>query len=144
MGKTGRPSKYNEQYHPDLIYWMSKAGLTDKQIAKELSIAESTLNLWKKDHQEFSESLKKGKEDPDDNVEVSLYQRALGYEHKEDKIFNHNGKALIVPTIKHYPPDATSMIFWLKNRRPETWRDKQEIEHLGRITFNVEGKDAKF
>ncbi len=140
MGKTGRPSKYNEQYHPDLIYWMSKAGLTDKQMYKELVITEKTLNNWKNTHDDFLQSLKKGKEDPDDNVEVSLYQRALGYEHKEDKIFNHNGKALIVPTIKHYPPDATSMIFWLKNRRPETWRDKQEIEHSGELTIKWDGR----
>ncbi len=140
MGKTGRPSKYNEQYHPDLIYWMAKTGLTDKQMSKELGITEKTLNNWKNTHNDFLQSLKKGKEDPDDNVEVSLYQRALGYEHKEDKIFNHNGKALIVPTIKHYPPDSTSMIFWLKNRRPERWRDKQEIEHSGNMEINI-GKE---
>ncbi len=55
-----------------------------------------------------------------------MYERATGYSHAEDKIFNDGGEPLIVPTTKHYPPDATSAIFWLKNRQPAKWRDKTE------------------
>ena len=50
----------------------------------------------------------------------------MGYEHKEDKIFNNNGEALVVGTTKYYAPDTTAAIFWLKNRQPELWRDKPE------------------
>jgi hypothetical protein len=57
-----------------------------------------------------------------------LYKRACGYEHPEDDIKNYMGEIIITPTIKHYPPDATSGIFWLKNRRPKEWRDKQEVD----------------
>jgi hypothetical protein len=51
----------------------------------------------------------------------------MGYSAPEDKIFNNDGKPLIVPTVKNYPPDTTAVIFWLKNRRPDEWRDK--IDH---------------
>jgi len=136
----GRPTKYNKEYHSNIIYWMAKTGLTDKQMAGELGITEKTLNNWKNAHEEFLLSLKRGKEEPDSKVEDALYQRALGYSHPEDKIFNQNGVPLVVPTIKHYPPDPTAIIFWLKNRRPDKWRDKQEIEHSGDMSVNI-GKE---
>ena len=139
----GRPSKYNGKYHPQLVYYMALGGMIDTGIAKELNISVSTLNKWKKDYPEFSESLKRGKEDPDNKVIASLLKSALGYEHPEDKIFNQNGIPLVVPTIKHYPPNSTSIIFWLKNRLPENWRDKQELavtEH--NITVSRESINA--
>ena len=66
-----------------------------------------------------------------------LYKRAIGYEHDEDKIFNNQGEPLIVPTTKHVQPDTTAAIFWLKNRQPARWRDKQEIEHGGSVHQEV-------
>jgi len=103
-------------------------GATDKEMADFFGVAESTLNLWKKEHKEFSESLKRGKVLADANVANRLYQRAMGYEHPEDKIFNDNGEPLIIPTVKHYPPDSVAAIFWLKNRRKDQWRDKQDVD----------------
>ena len=38
---------------------------------------------------------------------------------------------MIVPTTKHYPPDTTAAIFWLKNRQKSKWRDKQDHEISG-------------
>ena len=51
--------------------------------------------------------------------------RLLG--HQEEVIMQYQGKPIRVKTTKHYPPDPTSMIFYLKNRRPDRWRDKQEL-----------------
>ncbi|NLW90671.1 MAG: hypothetical protein GXY34_03605 [Syntrophomonadaceae bacterium] len=126
-GKGGRPTDYKEDYCKK-AYKLCLLGATDKEMADIFGVAESTLNLWKKEHKEFSESLKMGKEAADANVANRLYQRAMGYQHPEDKIFNDNGEPLIVPTTKHYPPDPTAAIFWLKNRQPQKWRDKQEID----------------
>ena len=120
----GRPTKYNKEFHPLLAEYLATAGLIDKQIAEKLRISEQTLYTWKKNHPEFLEALNVGKEKPDDMVENALLERALGYEHDEDKIFNNNGNPLVVPTRKHYPPDTTAAIFWLKNRRSGKWRDK--------------------
>jgi len=76
----------------------------------------------------------------------SLFQRACGYSHPEDKIFQHEGNPVVVPTTKHYPPDATSAIFWLKNRDPANWRDKveHEVELPEGVTMNFYfgGKNA--
>ena len=79
---------------------------------------------------------------PDKQVERALFERACGYKHPEDKIFCHEGEITIQPTIKHYPPDPVSMIFWLKNRQKDKWRDKVEHEHSGKdgkpIRFKIE------
>lgn len=141
---AGRPTKYTEEYNEQVVK-LCRLGATDAEIADFFEVSESTINLWKKEHSEFSESLKKGKVEADSNIAQSLYHRAKGYMHNEDKIFNNNGKELIVPTVKHYPPDTAAAIFWLKNRRKNHWRDKQEHEHSGpgggpiqtqAITFN--------
>jgi len=134
--KIGRPSEYRPEY-AEKVYKLCLLGAKDKEIADILGIAESTLNLWKQEHAEFSESLKRGKDEADANVANRLYQRAMGYEHPEDQIFQYQGKPVIVPTIKHYPPDPTAAIFWLKNRQRGKWSDKQEIELTGN-TIKVE------
>lgn len=126
--KTGRPSKYQTEY-AEQAYKLCLLSATDTDLADFFDISESTLNNWKLVHPEFVEALKNGKSVADANVVERLYQRAMGYSHPEDKIFNNNGVALIVPTIKHYPPDTTAAIFWLKNRQPGEWRDRQEIDH---------------
>ena len=115
--KRGRPSKFNPDKQLPAIKELALIGWTDKQICKALNISESTFNLWKLAHPEFSESLRDWKEKADAAVEHSLYERACGYTHKEDKIFQSEGIQVIVPTEKHYPLDPTSMIFWMKNRK---------------------------
>ena len=119
-----RATKYKKEYD-DKAYKLSLLGSTDKEIAGILEVTVSTLNLWKKNHKTFSESLKKGKDDADANVTKSLYQRAMGYSHKEEHATAVKGKIVIKIVEKFYPPDPTSMIFWLKNRQPRKWRDVQ-------------------
>lgn len=125
INEGGRPTKYKDDYD-DQAYKLCLLGSTDKELANFFEVAESTINLWKLEHEGFSESIKRGKSLADANVAERLYKRAMGYEHKEDKIFNNNGEALVVGTTKHYAPDTTAAIFWLKNRQPELWRDKPE------------------
>jgi len=112
---------------PQIEKWYQD-GLTDKDVAHNLRISHTTLNKWKKENVAFLASLKRGKSLADERVVNALYQRAIGYEKEEDVIFQYQGKPVVVRTIKYHPPDATSMIFWLKNRQPDKWRDKQEIE----------------
>lgn len=109
-------------------------GATDRDLAEAFAVAESTISLWKLRHREFSEALKAGKERADANVAKSLYRRALGYEHEAVKIVADakTGDQLIIPYIERYPPDTTACIFWLKNRRPADWRDKQDHEVTGK------------
>lgn len=123
--KGGRPTKYSEGYLKQ-VKKLAGYGLIDSEIADYLGIVESTFHKWKIDHPEFSESLKTGKLKADAKVIKSLHKRAIGYSHPEDKIFIHEGKTIIVPTIKHYPPDPTSIIYWLSNRQPDKWKRNPE------------------
>ena len=126
----GRPTKYDDKF-AEQAYKYCLLGADDRRLAELFEVAESTVNNWKNDYPEFLDSIKKGRDIADAEVGKSLYDRAMGYSHTEDKIFVHDGVPVIVPTIKHYPPDATSAIFWLKNRQPAKWRDTQNIEVSG-------------
>lgn len=121
--KIGRPSKFRPEF-VEQARKLSMLGMTDAEMAKFFEVKEQTLNNWKIDYPEFFESLKEGKVLADGNVVASLYHRALGYSHPEDDIRAIAGEVVITPTIKHYPPDTTACIFWLKNRQPEKWREK--------------------
>lgn len=131
-GKEGRPTLYKEEFNLQ-VEKLCKLGATDKELADFLEIAESTLNAWKLEYPDFSESIKKGKDLADANVAQRLYERAMGFEHDSEEIKvvsdgKGEGSSIErVPIRKVYPPDSTAAIFWLKNRQPGKWRDRQEV-----------------
>jgi hypothetical protein len=125
--KGGRPSKF-DGVDLEQVKKLATKGWTDKEMSAFFEVNEATWHRWKDKHPEFCESLKDWKKEADERVERSLYERALGYVHTEEKVFNNNGEILTHETNKHYPPDSTSMIFWLKNRKPNDWRDKKDID----------------
>ena len=130
MATTGRPSKYKQEYAKQAEKLCAK-GFTDKDLANFFEVDVSTLNRWKDAHPSFQESLKRAKEEHDVAVvEKSLLQRALGYEVKEVKVEEQEGSPVKTTTTnKHVAPSDTALIFFLKNRNPERWRDKQEVDH---------------
>jgi len=132
--KIGRPTKYSASF-VTIAKGMCELGATDPQIAEALGVNRYTLQRWRAKYKDFCAALKIGKASADDNVERSLFERAMGYSHEEDKIFLHAGVPVIVKTIKHYPPDPTALIFWLKNRRPEQWREKAKEDEETKETY---------
>ncbi|MDV3594172.1 terminase [Elizabethkingia anophelis] len=131
----GAPTKYLEVYN-DQVYKLCLLGATDKEIADFFNVCEATVNNWKNEHPSFLESIKAGKQIADYNVANRLYQRALGFEHDSEEIKIVEGSIERVPIKKIYPPDPTSAIFWLKNRQPAKWRDKQEVEQSGHLNIS--------
>ena len=129
--------KYQQWLEPEgltLLEGWARDGLTDEQIAGNIGINTSTLYDWKNKFSEISEALKKGKEVVDIQVENALLRRALGYAFQETRVEKSDKDGTkIIQTLKHIPADTTAQIFWLKNRRPDLWRDKQNIEHSGQI-----------
>ncbi len=107
-----------------LLEGWARDGLTDEQIAHNCGITAKTLYEWKNKFSEICEALKKGKEVVDIQVENALLKRALGYDFQEEKIEVSKDGRKITQTLKHIPADTTAQIFWLKNRRPDKWRDK--------------------
>ena len=130
---AGRPSKYKPEY-AEQVYKLCLLGATDKELADFFGVSEQTLNTWKSQYPEFLESIKRGKLVADAEVAQSLYKRAKGYTY-EEKTFE-NGE-LTRTVIKEVAPDTGAAMAWLKNRRPQYWRDKQEIEHSGSMTHEV-------
>ena len=109
----------------------AKLGATDQELADYFGVDVRTLYRWKNTSAEFRQALKAGKEEADDRVERSLFERALGYERDEVDIRVVSGEIVKTPIRKFYPPDTTAAIFWLKNRKPAEWRDKVENVHTG-------------
>lgn len=126
--KTGRPSKYKPEFAAQATK-LCELGATDREVADFFEVSERTLYRWQQEHPEFCQALKDGKDVADERVERSLYRRATGYSFDAEKIMQHQGRVLRVPYVEHVPPDTTAMIFWLKNRRAEKWRDKHEVQH---------------
>lgn len=131
-----RPTKYQEAY-AEQARKLCLLGYTDADLADFFEVSESTINTWKIEHSKFLESIKKGKAVADGDVAEKLFHRATGYEHPEDDIRVVDGSIVITPTIKHYPPDTTAAIFWLKNRQSKVWRDKQEVEQSGDVGLTI-------
>lgn len=118
----------------------ARDGLTDEQIAGNMGISRSTLNEWKKNYRDISDTLKKGKEVVDIQVENALLKRALGYSYDEvtkeiceNAVTGQMEMRVTKVVTKEVQPDTTAQIFWLKNREPEKWRDRQEMHVDGRI-----------
>lgn len=128
--RGGRPTKYRPEYCDQARkLCMLRKGMSDADLAEYFEVDEATIYRWKSEYPEFCDSINKGKHLADQEVVDSLYNRARGYSHDEEKIFlGQDDEVIRVDTIKHYPPDTAAAFIWLKNRHPENWRDKQTIE----------------
>lgn len=109
-----------------LLSAWARDGLTDEDIAEKMNIHPSTLYVYKKDYPEISEALKKGKEVADIEVENALFKRATGYTHTIVKPFMYKGEVIIAELVEEIAPDVAAAFIWLKNRRPDKWRDRPE------------------
>ncbi len=153
-GKRGRKNKYDTHVKPrleEIGHWC-REGLTEEEICKRLGVSIASFCNYKNEFVELLEVLKVNKEIADYRVEDALYMRALGYEYDEETFEEFelekpylNGAGEWVRTElrltkkvrKKQAPDVTAQIFWLKNRRPDVWRDRQQVEHSGETTHNI-------
>ena len=143
MGK----SKYETHVLPKLktIEGWARNGLTLDQIAHNLGISFNTLDKYRKEYPDAFEALKRSRDEADIEVENALYKRALGYRYDEitqepflDPRTGEENMKVTKRVTKEVQPDVTAQIFWLKNRKPAEWRDKQEIAHSGEVTTKHE------
>lgn len=136
-----RPSKYFTTVAPKLetIKGWARNGLSNEQIARNLGVAESTFYEYKKQYPELEEALRRGVEDAIMEVENALFKSACGFYYDEEVAFK-NGT--VTKVTKYCKPNTTSMIFFLKNKAPDKWRDRQEHDinaNVSQVIF--EGED---
>ena len=147
--KRGRPSKYNT-INLEQVERVAGLGFDDVEIATILGISERTLNVYKS-KPEFLQSLKRGKALVDHDVTRNLFKRAIGYSYEEKTKERKGDKVMLTKIVtKEVVPDVTAQIFWLKNRRKDLWRERQEIDltlkeykHVEYKHFTKEQLDAE-
>jgi transposase-like protein len=145
--------KYDPNWHPTLIRWMARSGLTVEQIGAEFGVTRKTVTLWAKQHPEVRRSLDEGRQFVDYQVEDGLLRRALGYEFDEVTaeqqtvdLLDESGKPLVDPdgtprtrttksirkVKRHVEPHPMACMYWLNNRQPKKWRREQK-EQTGAV-----------
>lgn len=125
VGKGG-PKKYRKEFAAEAKA-LCFVGATNESLAEYFEVNVSTLSKWRLKYPEFREAFK-AKEEADKNVVGSLYRRAMGLEVVEVHEREKDGDREVERVVrKQIPPDTTAMIFWLKNRNPEQWSDRQDL-----------------
>ena len=139
----GRKNKYETNVQPRLLEiaaWC-RDGLDDKQIAERLGISHESFYKYKREHVEFSDTLKETKEIADIKVENSLNKNANGYDYEEQTVVMKkevrykDGKRVkevtypeIITLTKHKEAETRAQMFWLQNRKPKEWRNQSQVE----------------
>ena len=106
-------------------------GITNKEMAAHFGVDESTFYKWMKAHPELQDALDGGRDGANAKVAASLYQRAVGFTETIQDIKIIAGEPQVVEYKRYFPPEVQAQIFWLKNRRPDLWRDKVENALIG-------------
>lgn len=132
-------SKYETHVEPKLflVECWARDGCIDEDIARKLAISYSTFREYINKYSALSAALKKGKEVIDYQVENALLKRALGYKYKETSTKESMMGTETKEVIKEVLPDVTAQIFWLKNRKPDKWRDKPKDENEDTTNGNL-------
>lgn len=126
----GRPTDYRPEFAEEARQ-QCEEGATDQELADYFGVSVRSLYRWKNTQPEFRQALKAAKDQADDRVERSLYEKAIGYERDEVDVRVVGGDIVQTPLRKFYPPDTTAAIFWLKNRKPEQWKETKAVELTG-------------
>ncbi|MFO3718505.1 helix-turn-helix domain-containing protein [Staphylococcus felis] len=113
----------------------ARDGLTMEQIAYNIGISKQTLYRWQEKSSDFLDALKVSREAADREVENALFKNALGFHYIEEQLSDDGA---IVEVKKYAKPNTTAQIFWLKNRKANEWREKQNVEHEGTLNQKVD------
>lgn len=132
--KLGRPTAYKPQYAKKCALLCDK-GATNADLADFFKVSITTIKNWAVAHPEFLAAMRVGKDDANERVKRSLYERAVGYTFDAVKIFlpKDATEPVIVPYREHVPPDAHAAFKWMQNRDPENWRERVDVAHSGAV-----------
>jgi hypothetical protein len=122
MTTMGRPSDFNpdlcEQAHNYCLL-----GATNDELAEFFGVSPRTIDRWIAERAEFGDAVRSGRVVADARVARGLYARAIGYDRTVERTVIVAGEPKPVTSTIHYPANVQACIFWLRNRRRQTWRD---------------------
>jgi hypothetical protein len=122
----GRPTAYKPE-NAEIARNACITGATNATLAERFDVSRTTIDNWIASIPDFSEAVRSGREIADGAVVSALYARAKGMERKATRVFCYNGRPVTVDYTEHVLPDVRACIFWLRNRRPEEWRENRPI-----------------
>jgi hypothetical protein len=123
----GRPTLYQPKY-AEIARRMCTQGATRADLADRFGVTINTIVAWGLEHDDFAASCRQGREAADERVQQSFYERAVGYTYDSEKIFVVQGQVVREKIKEHVPPDPRAAEFWLRNRRPDRWKDAKQLE----------------
>jgi hypothetical protein len=121
----GQPTSYKPEYC-ELAHNYCLLGATNEELAGFFDVVRRTIDNWIATHPEFAKAVHDGRAVADGVIARSLFARAKGFKHEVTRITLHQGEEREVTNIVEYPPDTQACIFWLRNRRRQSWSAKAE------------------
>jgi hypothetical protein len=123
MTAMGRPTLYDPEMC-DRAHNYCLLGATNDELAEFFHVSPSTIDNWIARHGDFGDAVRRGRVVADSRVARGLYDRAIGYDRIVERSVVIGGEVKPVTNTVHYPPNVQACIFWLRNRRPQTWSDR--------------------
>lgn len=122
------PTKFNKETRR-ICRMLYEKGFLDREVADVMGVSWRTIMSWREKNPEFFAEVMAAKDKVDDKAERTLFERAMGYKVKETKVTMDGQGAVLERTVtqKEIPPDVGSLVFWLKNRRRDQWKDRWDI-----------------
>lgn len=129
-----RWTQYDPENHPEQARKLCLLGARNKDMEKFFGVSHRTFLIWRNKHPELDAAIAAGKIEADSNMAESLYRRGMGWSHQSVKIFMPAGakEPVYAYYTENFPPDTQAASLWLRNRKPDIWRDKQFYEHTGK------------
>jgi hypothetical protein len=122
----GRPTTYRPE-NAEIARNTCIVGATNESLAERFGVCRRTIDNWIATIPEFSDAVRYGREVADEAVISALFARATGMEQKMTKVFCHRGQPVTANYTVQLPPDVRACFFWLRNRRPEQWRENRPL-----------------
>ena len=123
---AGRPTVYKPE-NAEIARNSCMFGATNEDLAERFEVSRRTIDNWIATLPEFRDAVLEGRDGADASVARALFARATGTERKMTKVFCHKGQPVTVDYTAYLPPDVRACIFWLRNRRPDLWRENRPL-----------------
>jgi len=122
----GRPTTYKPE-NDEIAHQACMLGATNEALAERFEVCRRTIDNWIATIPGFSDAVQQGREVADASVVSALFARATGMEQKMTKVFCYRGQPVTANYIAYLPPHVRACMFWLRNRRPEEWRENRPL-----------------